>query len=219
MIQLFDVYITFASWQALYPIGLILILYGLTEWMNEWKDGQTDKRTNGVNKESWFDSWQRLEIFFTSNCQYQIRGPPNPFFSRNQNSHPASQGIGPTTHLNPLLRFQLGWASLPFYVLLWHADGQLFTITPKTLLHFERIHQIIPHFFTYFQQLTKNPLLGCFLSAHISEWAEYFKYCKLNDKTTETDIIYLHISITQEATWKDIKSQVMFWQSIHYKLN
>jgi len=49
-------------------------------------------------------------FFFTSNCQRQLGGPPNLFFSRNHNSHPASQGIGLTTYLNPLLRLQLSSA-------------------------------------------------------------------------------------------------------------
>jgi len=52
-------------------------------------------------------------LFFTSNCQHQLRDPPNLFFSRNQNSQYASQGIGLTTHLRPILRLQLSSARLP----------------------------------------------------------------------------------------------------------
>jgi hypothetical protein len=48
MIQLFYVYITFASWQALYPIGSVLTLYGLTECiMNEWMNERLNELING----------------------------------------------------------------------------------------------------------------------------------------------------------------------------
>lgn len=85
---------------------------------------------------------------------------------------PTSFSVGTTT---PTLQARaLGWrlTSIHFSDYNWvrldyHSMCQLFTITPKTLLHFERIYQIITHFSTYFQQLTKHPLFGCFLSAHI----------------------------------------------------
>jgi len=64
-------------------------------------------------------------------------------------------------------------------------------------------------FYHIFPTDYKESTIWMLLISTYSEWAEYLKYCKWNNKSIKTDIIYLHISITQKATWKHIKCQVI----------